>query len=127
MSKMHEAASALTEPQRAELEALLLAKREEIRNRRFDVPDDRTLEPEADPVDEASERTSEADAAAVARADTRVLREIDAALERMAAGTYGTSEETGAPIGYERLRALPWARRSAREEEEREARSRGAR
>jgi RNA polymerase-binding protein DksA len=40
----------------------------------------------------------------------QVLAEIDAALERIEAGTYGTCEACGKPIGEERLEALPWAR-----------------
>lgn len=38
------------------------------------------------------------------------LVEIDAALQRIEAGTYGTCEVCGKPIGPERLAALPWAR-----------------
>lgn len=37
-----------------------------------------------------------------------LLREIDAALERIEAGTYGTCSNCGKPIGEERLEALPW-------------------
>ncbi len=37
-----------------------------------------------------------------------LLREIDAALERIEAGTYGTCASCGKPIGEERLEALPW-------------------
>jgi RNA polymerase-binding protein DksA len=40
----------------------------------------------------------------------QVLEEIDAALERIEAGTYGICEVCGRPIGEERLEALPWAR-----------------
>jgi RNA polymerase-binding transcription factor DksA len=44
-------------------------------------------------------------------ADTiRELREIDAALARIAAGTYGTCERCGGAIGRDRLRALPEVR-----------------
>jgi len=39
----------------------------------------------------------------------RVLTEIDAALERIEAGTFGTCEKCGKPIGDERLEALPYA------------------
>jgi len=39
-----------------------------------------------------------------------ILREIDAALDRIRAGTYGICEATGKPIGRARLRAKPWAR-----------------
>ena len=38
------------------------------------------------------------------------LVEIDAALQRIEAGTYGICEVCGKPIGAERLYALPWAR-----------------
>ena len=38
------------------------------------------------------------------------LVEIDAALRRIEAGTYGTCEACGKPIGADRLAAIPWAR-----------------
>ena len=38
------------------------------------------------------------------------LIEIDAALQRIEAGTYGICEGCGKPIAAERLSALPWAR-----------------
>ena len=38
------------------------------------------------------------------------LVEIDAALQRIEAGTYGVCEVCGKPIGAERLAAIPWAR-----------------
>ena len=37
------------------------------------------------------------------------VAEIDAALARMAAGTYGYSVQSGRPIPHDRLEALPWA------------------
>ena len=39
-----------------------------------------------------------------------VVREIDEALQRIEAGTYGICEETGVPIGRGRLDAKPWAK-----------------
>src|SRR5262245_839320 len=36
------------------------------------------------------------------------LARIDAALRSMDAGTYGTCESCGNPIGAERLEAIPW-------------------
>jgi DnaK suppressor protein len=39
----------------------------------------------------------------------QVLRDIDAALGRIEAGTYGTCERCGKPIGEERLDAMPYA------------------
>jgi hypothetical protein len=41
----------------------------------------------------------------------RELGEIDAALARIADGTYGTCETCGGAIGRDRLRALPEVRR----------------
>ncbi len=38
-----------------------------------------------------------------------VLSQIDSALERIAAGTYGVCESCGGPISPERLAALPYA------------------
>jgi DnaK suppressor protein len=42
---------------------------------------------------------------------SRTLAELDAARERLAAGTYGTCERCGRPIAAERLAARPEARR----------------
>jgi DnaK suppressor protein len=47
------------------------------------------------------------------------LADVDRALAKIAAGTYGKSEVTGRPIPVERLRAIPWARLAADEEEDR--------
>ncbi len=38
-----------------------------------------------------------------------VLAQIDRALDRLEAGTYGMCEKCGAPIGEERLRVAPFA------------------
>ena len=38
-----------------------------------------------------------------------VLSQIDSALERIAAGTYGVCKSCGGPISAERLAALPYA------------------
>jgi DnaK suppressor protein len=71
-----------------------------------------------DPVDLA-ERTIEQDATLrKASLDTRRLAEIERALAKLDAGTYGISEESDEPIELARLEAVPWARRT-REEEER--------
>jgi DnaK suppressor protein len=42
-------------------------------------------------------------------ASERRLREVDAALARVAAGTYGRCHACGGPIAEARLEALPWA------------------
>lgn len=48
----------------------------------------------------------------LAAADRKLIREIDDALKRIEAGTYGLCELTGKPIKIERLEELPWARYS---------------
>lgn len=42
--------------------------------------------------------------------EKQILKEIDAALERIRAGTYGVCEATRKPITKIRLKAKPWAR-----------------
>jgi RNA polymerase-binding protein DksA len=43
--------------------------------------------------------------------EERLLRAIDAALQRIEDGTYGTCPKCGQPIPDERLEALPWTTR----------------
>jgi len=62
-------------------------------------------------VEEAAQRLTErAEQLRVAERERTLLAEIDRALAKFDAGTYGVSERTGAPISYERLNAIPWAR-----------------
>ena len=44
------------------------------------------------------------------------LEAIERAYERIEAGTYGLSVESGEPIPPERLEAIPWAERTAEEQ-----------
>lgn len=55
--------------------------------------------------------------------DTRLLQEIERALDRVEDGSYGICEGTDEAIGYSRLRLNPWTRYSItyQEELEREA------
>jgi RNA polymerase-binding transcription factor len=46
---------------------------------------------------------------AVVRALRSNLRDVERALSKMEAGTYGICERCGQPISMERLEALPWA------------------
>jgi DnaK suppressor protein len=55
----------------------------------------------------ATERTRELEIEARERA---LLAEVERALAKLDEGKYGVSEKTGAPIPYERLAAVPWAR-----------------
>jgi len=54
----------------------------------------------------------------IASSEQEALYEIDHALDRMTAGTYGICELTGKPIEPERLKAVPWTRFSAGAESE---------
>jgi DnaK suppressor protein len=61
--------------------------------------------------EETAQRTAEqSDALDVAERERALLAEVELALERLRAGTYGVDEETGERIPYERLAAIPWAR-----------------
>jgi DnaK suppressor protein len=46
---------------------------------------------------------------AVVRALRSNLRHVDRAVAKIDAGTYGSCERCGRPIGEERLEAIPWA------------------
>jgi RNA polymerase-binding transcription factor DksA len=49
--------------------------------------------------------------------DEKLLGEIEEALERIKNGTYGTCVDTGEEIPYERLKAVPYAKRTAQAQE----------
>jgi DnaK suppressor protein len=68
-------------------------------------PDQETEMEEA--AQRAAERTQDLEIDARERA---LLAEVERALAKLDEGTYGVSETTGAPIPYQRLAAVPWAR-----------------
>ena len=45
---------------------------------------------------------------ALAQSDSAILAQVRAALARIEAGTYGTCEVDGEPIGEKRLESVPW-------------------
>ncbi|NLP53107.1 TraR/DksA C4-type zinc finger protein [Bacillus sp. RO1] len=49
--------------------------------------------------------------------DEKLIGEIDEALARIEEGTYGICVDTGEEIPYERLEALPYAKRTAQAQE----------
>ena len=74
-------------------------------------PDDRQAE-----FEETAQRVAEwTQQLAIAERERALLAEVERALAKLGAGTYGRSEKTGAPIPYERLKAVPWARNGADE------------
>ena len=70
----------------------------------------REAEPEVEPLDAAEQTREQDDAILRANRDRAQLREVESALRRMDAGSYGVSEISGDPISFARLRAIPWAR-----------------
>jgi DnaK suppressor protein len=52
--------------------------------------------------------------------DAKLLDEIDRALLKMATGQYGLCEQSGDPIGFDRLKVRPWARYATAVKESRE-------
>jgi RNA polymerase-binding transcription factor DksA len=66
------------------------------------------------PADTASDTFEREKDDAIRGSLERELEEVDAALARIDAGTYGIDEETGAPIADARLEALPTARTNIR-------------
>jgi RNA polymerase-binding transcription factor DksA len=67
-----------------------------------------------DVVDRANDKCEHDTLLAEIRLEEAELAEVEAALERIAAGTYGICELTGRPISRARLRAIPWTRLSQR-------------
>ena len=63
----------------------------------------------------------------LAEAERTLLARIERALRKFENGGYGVSEESEEPIAFERLRVIPWATLTAREQEihEHEQRARG--
>lgn len=60
-------------------------------------------------ADDATEMEQQETALSLRRNTERLLAQVDHALERIAAGTYGTCERCGQPIPLERLDARPYA------------------
>ncbi len=122
--KVEEEALELTPAQVTELKVDLLRQRDALleRHRRqvrevpavpSDVQDD---------GDEAAWTEGQHRIGHLAQLDDARLARIDAALMRIEQGTYGLDEVTEEPIGYRRLKAIPWATRTVVQEEQSERR-----
>jgi len=119
----------LTDAQLTRLHARLEQKRDELSGRLRSTHERVGADHEAlaDPVDRAAVSEEDAEELGVADPDDRALGEIERALDRLQDGSYGLSEASGEPLGYDRLEAVPWATLSAQEQQLREDRSRGER
>jgi DnaK suppressor protein len=121
MTQRETSGATLTTEQIAQLRQLLEDKRATLahhegpraREARGDQPD---------PMDAATDATDDDERVLLSEHERTLLRQIDDALERIAEGTYGTSERSGEWIGFARLRAVPWARLTVAEAEDDERR-----
>jgi DnaK suppressor protein len=96
----------------AVLKARLLAERASI-GRRQAVRRHALASGPTREIDDADWASDSADQGLLARLidrDAKLLHEVEAALRRMAVGTFGVCTLSGEPIGFERLQARPWAR-----------------
>ena len=107
----------LTKAQLESLRAQLQAARVELTSRsRAAAPSAR--QPEVGDAMDAADRANEGEeTGARNERDTAKLADIDHALGKFDRDEYGVSEDSGEPIGYGRLHALPWARLTVAEEE----------
>jgi len=107
----------------AELRTALEAKRAELLREHDEnlSAGTHTEEVASDPMEVAERATEEDELIGLASQEGAQLSEINHALAKIDKGTYGVSELSGSPIPLERLRAVPWARFTADEEEERES------
>ncbi len=113
----------LSTEERKALRAALETKRAElVRTRRENLSAGGQLN-EENPIESAegatreTERTELRSLTALERA---LIADIDRAIAKFDEGTYGVSELSGQRIPIERLRAIPWARLTADEEQRRE-------
>ena len=106
-----------------ELRVALEAKRAELLREHEEnlAAGTHTEEVASDPMEVAERATEEDELIGLASQEGAQLSEVDHALAKMDKGTYGVSELSGSPIPLERLRAVPWARFTADEEEEEES------
>ena len=89
------------------LKKLLEARRAELTREMQDIENQLDDEPPKDWEDRATERQGDEVLEALGTQDSTELRQIDAALSRIDAGTYGDCAKCGDAIALQRLDALP--------------------
>lgn len=100
----------LTAAQLATVREALLQKRAELIRAVADLKEPPPVGEPADLGDQAVAEIAVDERTELATRERTLLSEVEVALAKIAAGTYGVSEVSGRPIRYERLQALPWAR-----------------
>lgn len=112
----------LSETQRDALRTALEGEREALLGRASQLvtqSKETTAAPDTgDRQDSAASEAARALEFRLARHELARLRELDAALQRMANGTYGICEESGDDIPFARLRLSPTARYTVEAQEE---------
>ena len=89
---------------------ILLKKRQELLAQARSGPEALALSVKSPDDMEFAVQTVEQDVnVATASVRTRMLKQIDYALERVAGGTYGECQGCGEDISPNRLKAVPWA------------------
>jgi DnaK suppressor protein len=100
-----------------QLRAKLVSTRDDVLERLAEEEEEvRSSDALPEPMDAAELSREQGDGALFVERSRQLLREIEAALARMDAGTYGVSERSGEPIDFARLNAVPWARIAADED-----------
>lgn len=87
----------------------LLRRKDELYGRLVKIEEDLDQPMNADVPDRVTERENDEVLEGLGLAGQGEIRAIDAALDRIAAGTYGICARCGDPISQERLRAVPHA------------------
>ncbi len=119
-----ETPAALTMKQKDQLRARLVSERDRLQAQTSMAVVREPTERAAEAMDEAQASLEQHEALGLAAHERTLLQHIERALKKLEFGTYGVSENSGEPIGFRRLQAVPWARLTASEQEESEARGR---
>ncbi len=89
--------------------AMLLKKRQELLAGTRHNPEALSAIQSADEMEFAVRSVEQDVNVTTASVRSRMLRQIDYALERVAGGTYGECQSCGEEISPNRLKAIPWA------------------
>jgi DnaK suppressor protein len=101
------------------LRALLVHKRDAlIAAENASSADQRMIgDAETEQGDIAEKLIEQEGALRIGKFDADLLADVNRAIAKLEAGNYGVSEDSGVEIPLERLELVPWARRTAAEEE----------
>jgi len=108
----------LSDAQLAKLRHALEQKRDELTRKSRAHVNSATHSDEdlIEDVDQATRSAATDELLDLADHERALLDQVNRALAKMDAGTYGTSDATGEPIPYARLAVLPWAHNNVDED-----------